>query len=155
MTANPLMLSPTGQPKDVFFLVTRAKIVASRGWPRNRSTASPAKDSSVNANPASPSPSAQPLAAEFPATEPKALSATIRTTSPEHMAPKNQVNQSTFYASMVDPDEGNNLDFIPAAKINGVACAHLASEDVEEEIACWSSSVLCSVLGAEPPFVII
>ncbi|KAJ8435084.1 hypothetical protein Cgig2_033624 [Carnegiea gigantea] len=56
---------------------------------------------------------------------------------------------------MVDLDEGNSLDFIPVDKINGVACTDLESEDVKDEIAYWSSSVLCSVLGANPPFVII
>lgn len=117
LTAIPLMPSPTDQPKDVILRATGAEIIALRGWPRNRSTGSPVKESSVNANLTSPSPSAQPLATKFPAIEPGASSATIPTTSPEHTAPKNQVNQSTSYASMVDPDEGNSLDFIPAAKI--------------------------------------
>ena len=38
------------------------------------------------------------------------------------------------YASLVDPDEGTTLEFIQAHEINGMKCAHLAEEDIEDEI---------------------
>ncbi|KAJ8428067.1 hypothetical protein Cgig2_024134 [Carnegiea gigantea] len=67
-------------------------------------------------------------------------------------APINQVFPATSYASLLDPDEGNCLKFIPAGVFNGVAYAQLESDDVAAEIAYW---VLCSVLGANPSFEII
>ncbi|KAJ8422520.1 hypothetical protein Cgig2_003586 [Carnegiea gigantea] len=55
------------------------------------------------------------------------------------------------YASMVDPDEGTLLKFIPAHLINGVKCAKIEKNDVSHEIAYWQSAVLCAILGANPP----
>ncbi|KAJ8422876.1 hypothetical protein Cgig2_017057 [Carnegiea gigantea] len=69
--------------------------------------------------------------------------------------PRSQVNPSITYASMLDPDTGNSLKFIPAELVNGVTCAKLEPEDVLDELNYWKSSVLCSVLGSNPPFEII
>ena len=64
------------------------------------------------------------------------------------------VNWST-YASMVDPNEGCALSFIPTQTINGTKCAKLEQADIEEEISYWQSAVLCSVFGANPPFEVM
>ncbi|KAJ8419566.1 LOW QUALITY PROTEIN: hypothetical protein Cgig2_004597 [Carnegiea gigantea] len=56
------------------------------------------------------------------------------------------------YASMVDPEEGTELKFVPTKIINGVKCAKIKKEDVMPEIEFWQSAILCSILGANPPF---
>ncbi|KAJ8420205.1 hypothetical protein Cgig2_021782 [Carnegiea gigantea] len=50
------------------------------------------------------------------------------------------------YASMVDPNEGTALEFIPATDINGTKCAKLVDKD---------NAVICCVLGANPPYEVI
>ena len=59
--------------------------------------------------------------------------------SPKSPGTSNQVTlnptpKHTSYASMLDPDEGNTLEYIPVIEINGVACAQLEIEDVSEKI---------------------
>ncbi|KAJ8423396.1 hypothetical protein Cgig2_029106 [Carnegiea gigantea] len=56
---------------------------------------------------------------------------------------------------MADPDEGTELKCVPIRVLNGVKYAKLEKEDVEAEIEYWQSTVICSVLGANPPFEII
>ncbi|KAJ8421962.1 hypothetical protein Cgig2_022523 [Carnegiea gigantea] len=38
------------------------------------------------------------------------------------------------FASLVDPNEGTTLEFIPATEINGTKCAQLNAEDIEDEL---------------------
>ncbi|KAJ8430087.1 hypothetical protein Cgig2_006539 [Carnegiea gigantea] len=59
------------------------------------------------------------------------------------------------YAAMADPDEGTSLSFVQSQWINGVKCARIESVDVISEIEYWKSSVLCSVLGANPPLEVM
>ncbi|KAJ8436750.1 hypothetical protein Cgig2_009724 [Carnegiea gigantea] len=47
------------------------------------------------------------------------------------------------FASLVDPNEGTALEFIPAIEINGTKCAQLYAEDIEDE----SLSKIGSLLG--------
>ena len=56
---------------------------------------------------------------------------------------------------MVDPDEGTELRFISATTINGIRCAILEKDDVVTEIQYWKQSVLCTMLGANPPFEVM
>ena len=69
--------------------------------------------------------------------------------------PGHQVVNNPTYASILDPDSGNSLNFIPANLVNGISCAKLELEDVMDELEYWKSSVLCSVLGSNPPLEII
>ncbi|KAJ8431897.1 hypothetical protein Cgig2_009964 [Carnegiea gigantea] len=62
-----------------------------------------------------------------------------------------QTTLTSSYASIVDPNEGTSLKFIPAMTINGVKCAKIVKEDVNPKIEYWQNVVLCSVLGANPP----
>ena len=59
------------------------------------------------------------------------------------------------YAALVNSDEGTTLEFMPASCINGVVCAKLEAEDIEDEIFYWQNAVLCCVLGANPPHGVI
>ncbi|KAJ8423024.1 hypothetical protein Cgig2_028227 [Carnegiea gigantea] len=59
------------------------------------------------------------------------------------------------YAAMADPDEGTSLSFVQSQWINGVKCARIEPVDVISEIKYWNSSVLCSVLGANPPLEVM
>ena len=59
------------------------------------------------------------------------------------------------YASMVDPNDGNALEFIPVSEINGTKSAKLVEEDVRSEIAYWQNAVICCVLTANPPYEVI
>ena len=126
-----------------------------RGRPSTILTGSPVKETPENANSTSPSITAQAQAADSSPTEVESSSNAKPLQTPEDSTPRNRVLQLTSYASMFDPDEGNNLEYIPADMINGVACTQLVSEDVSTKIEYWKSSVLCFVLGANPPFEII
>ncbi|KAJ8420347.1 hypothetical protein Cgig2_032085 [Carnegiea gigantea] len=65
---------------------------------------------------------------------------------------KKQLMQTiSSYASMVGPNEGTALEFVPANEINGVKCAKLVTEDLEDEVAYWQNAVICCVLRANPP----
>ena len=55
-------------------------------------------------------------------------------------------------ASMVDLDEVIALELVPTNEINGVKCAKLVMEDIEDEVAYWQNAVICCVLGVTPPF---
>ncbi|KAJ8421398.1 hypothetical protein Cgig2_009479 [Carnegiea gigantea] len=65
-------------------------------------------------------------------------------------ASNTQVQTLSSYASVVDPEEGTDLKFIPTHLINGVRCAKLEKDDVAAEINYRQHAVLCSVLGANP-----
>ncbi|KAJ8421292.1 LOW QUALITY PROTEIN: hypothetical protein Cgig2_031131 [Carnegiea gigantea] len=56
---------------------------------------------------------------------------------------------------LTDPNEGTELKFIPSSIINGVKCTNLVKSDVEVEIQYWQSAVLCTVIGANPPFEVM
>ena len=56
------------------------------------------------------------------------------------------------YATLVNPDEGTTLEYVPAPCINGVVCAKLDVADIEDEISYWKNAMLYSVLGANPPY---
>ena len=62
------------------------------------------------------------------------------------------VNLLSAYASLVDPEEGTDLQFVHTHSINGVKCAKLELNDVQKEFEYWQKAVLCSVLGANPPY---
>jgi len=67
----------------------------------------------------------------------------------------NHVNNPSSYASLVDPDEGTDVQFILAEISDGRKIAKIEKGDVEAEIEYWNNAVLCSVLGANPPFEVI
>ncbi|KAJ8440383.1 hypothetical protein Cgig2_019372 [Carnegiea gigantea] len=80
------------------------------------------------------------------------LNQTPRTEAPQvdshqHQNVFNAGSKVTTYALLINPEMGNNLKSIPADLVNG--------NDVSTEIEYWSSSVLCSVMGSNPPFEII
>ncbi|KAJ8421702.1 hypothetical protein Cgig2_002599 [Carnegiea gigantea] len=66
-----------------------------------------------------------------------------------------QVSVQTSYVPMVDLEEGAELRFVPTKLINGVKYAKIDKEDVMQEIEFWQNAILCSVLGANPPFEVI
>ena len=73
------------------------------------------------------------------------------------MAP-NRINETVTrptYASLVDPDEGTALEFVPVTEINGVKCAKVDLEDIEQEVNYWQNAVICCVLGANPPISVM
>lgn len=59
------------------------------------------------------------------------------------------------FAQLVDPNEGTELKFMPIMNTNGIRCTQIEINDVEDEIHYWQSTVLCSVMGANPPFEIM
>ncbi|KAJ8432712.1 hypothetical protein Cgig2_009770 [Carnegiea gigantea] len=78
------------------------------------------------------------------------------TVSPETPHLQNtQVLPRSTYASMVDLNKGARLEFIPSSLINGVKCAKVELNDAKDEIDYWQQAVLCSVLGANPPFAVM
>ena len=75
-----------------------------------------------------------------------------------HSVTQNRINETVTkptYASLVNPDEGTALEFIPVADINGVKCAKVELEDIEEEVNYWQNAVICCVLGANPPISVM
>ncbi|KAJ8419768.1 hypothetical protein Cgig2_018597 [Carnegiea gigantea] len=63
-----------------------------------------------------------------------------------------QVRIQSSYAQLVDPNEGTKLSFVPPQLINGIKCNRLEKSEVESETIYWQNVVLCTVLGANPPF---
>jgi len=59
------------------------------------------------------------------------------------------------FSQLVDPNEGTELQFVPSKCINGTKCTQLEKSDVMDEIHYWKSAVLCTVLGANPPFEVM
>jgi len=58
------------------------------------------------------------------------------TVSPMPLDPtvKLQIPLQSTYTSMLDPNEGTELNFTPAQQINGIKCTKLEESDVDEEI---------------------
>ncbi|KAJ8424552.1 hypothetical protein Cgig2_013816 [Carnegiea gigantea] len=52
---------------------------------------------------------------------------------------------------MVDPNEDTAVTHFPAFIVNGTKCAKITPKDVYSELEYWQTSVICSVLGANPP----
>ena len=59
------------------------------------------------------------------------------------------------FAQLLDPEEGNELKFVPSPNINGIRCGKIEKSDVLDEITYWQNAVLCSVMGANPPFEVM
>jgi len=57
--------------------------------------------------------------------------------------------------SLVDPEEGTELKFVSTEIIDGKKIAKIDKEDVENEIEYWHNAIICSVLGANPPYEIM
>jgi len=64
-----------------------------------------------------------------------------------------QLLPQSSYASMVDRGKGTDLYFIPSSLINGVKCAKVELDDVQQEIDYWQHAVFCQMLGGNPLFV--
>ncbi|KAJ8420316.1 hypothetical protein Cgig2_007978 [Carnegiea gigantea] len=69
--------------------------------------------------------------------------------------PITRVSLSSSYASLIDPDDGTSLYFVPATLVNRKKCAKLDQDDVSLEIDYWNNVVICSLLGANPPLSIM
>ena len=52
----------------------------------------------------------------------------------------------------MDPDERTDLKFMSAEIFHGKRIAKIEKGDVDVEIEYWKNAVICSVLGANPPF---
>ncbi|KAJ8419449.1 hypothetical protein Cgig2_023655 [Carnegiea gigantea] len=60
-----------------------------------------------------------------------------------------------IYASLLDADEGTLLNYKPTTIVNGKMCAQIEIKDVAPEVGYWQHAILCSVLGANPPYEVI
>ncbi|KAJ8424767.1 hypothetical protein Cgig2_017419 [Carnegiea gigantea] len=67
-------------------------------------------------------------------------------------APSSPQVRISSYALLVGSDEGIDLQFVPATEINGIKCPKLEKDDVTAEVEYWQNALLCSILGANPPF---
>ena len=43
-------------------------------------------------------------------------------------------HKPSSYASLVDPEEGTALEFVPLSEVKGRSCAKIEKEDVQNEI---------------------
>ena len=71
------------------------------------------------------------------------------------MPTNNRVNPASSYASRVDPEGGTYLKFASTEIIDGKKIAKIEKVDVKSEIEYWQNAVICSVLGANPPYEIM
>jgi len=67
----------------------------------------------------------------------------------------NKVTQQPFctYASLVDPEEGTTLKYVPMADFNGKQCVKMERSDTRSEVEYWSTAIICGVVGANPPLM--
>ena len=78
--------------------------------------------------------------------------APITTVQPQAMdKPASSMVGRSLYASIVDPDTGTSLKYVPALSVNRIKCAQIKPKDVKSKIEFWKSAALCKVLGANPP----
>lgn len=105
---------------------------------------------------APPGPSGTPAVVRSPAA-PQATAEPAPTTTANTTATLNEVasNASKSYATVADPNVGARLSYVPVQTINGSKCATISRDDIEPELHYWQSAVLCTVLGAYPPFEIV
>ena len=68
-------------------------------------------------------------------------------------SPRNEPQLS--FAQLLDPNEGTELQYIPSTTVNGTICTQIENADVIDEIQYWQSAVLCTVMGANPPFEVM
>ncbi|RAL37466.1 hypothetical protein DM860_000160 [Cuscuta australis] len=70
-------------------------------------------------------------------------------------APVQKKPEPHSYAEVVkgSVDMETNLQFIPAIEVNGTLVAQFTVEDVIESTDYWRSTVVCCVLGANPPLM--
>ncbi|KAJ8423884.1 hypothetical protein Cgig2_001550 [Carnegiea gigantea] len=54
-----------------------------------------------------------------------------------------------------DTDEGTDLQFVPTTENDGIKYPKLEKDDVTAEVESWQNALLCSVLGANPPFEVM
>jgi len=64
---------------------------------------------------------------------------TIAASIPKSQAPSarvtpNQVLKRTSYVTMLDPNEGDSVNFVLVSEMNGIACATIKLESVQDEI---------------------
>lgn len=64
------------------------------------------------------------------------------------------VSDNHSYADAVREEEGITLDLIPC-ELNGRKCAVLDKTEIQKEINHWKTSIICCVLGANPPFKVM
>ena len=75
-----------------------------------------------------------------------------------HSMAQNRINETMArptFASLVDPDEGTALAYIPVSEINGIKCAKVKLEDIGEEVNYCHNAVICCVPGANPPITVM
>ncbi|KAJ8422244.1 hypothetical protein Cgig2_023103 [Carnegiea gigantea] len=70
-------------------------------------------------------------------------------------SPQQVTTPKISYTSMVDPDEGTALTCVPLQMINGHSCAKIERIDVQKEVDYWASSVLCCIIGSNPPVDVV
>ena len=63
--------------------------------------------------------------------------------------------QMSSYASLVDPEEGTVLKYVPVMGVNGHRCARIGRQDIQSEVDYWSTAIICEVLGANPRLDVI
>jgi len=66
-----------------------------------------------------------------------------------------QASLGNSCASLIDPDVGNSLNFIPAGVFNGTKFVKLKRENVAPEIDYWQNATTCSVRRPNPPFAVM
>ena len=71
------------------------------------------------------------------------------------LIPSPQILRQSTYASLIDPEQGTDLHFVITENVNGLKCAKLDQDDIQNEIEFWQNAVLCSVLGANASFEVI
>ena len=73
--------------------------------------------------------------------------------SAQELVDQSGINQSSpSKAKIVNDDEGTKLDFAQFEEFDGIKCAKIVTQDVEPEIVYWQPSIVCCVVGANPPF---
>ena len=64
-------------------------------------------------------------------------------------------SQKSSCAFMVNPNGGAALKFIPGPLVGWIKCAKIEPADTIPEINYWQLTVLCTILGANPPLKVI
>ncbi|VFR03444.1 unnamed protein product [Cuscuta campestris] len=121
-----------------------------RGRPRKKTT--PSKSPTIGSTPNSGG-DVIPTEEESPTPQKSPINDEILTEATPDLKEENP--QQTYAEAVTGIADKDKLQLIPATEVNGMLVAKLTKEDVIESKDYWNSTLVCCILGANPPIEVV